>query len=71
MSRADEVYGVVQEERPNSQYLVKLESDERDLLCYLGGKLKMNHVRIVIGDRVRILPDKYGGNGTNRITWRV
>lgn len=70
MSRGDEIIGVVEEERPNQLYLVKME-DGSELLCYLGGKLKFKKIHVGIGDKVRVLPDPYKGTGTNRITWRL
>lgn len=66
------VFGVVEEVLPNSLYRVKLKSGafDREVIAYLAGKLKLNHVRVVIGDEVEVVLDPHGGKATNRIVWR-
>lgn len=61
------VNGVVQEALPNTMFRVLLE-DGTVLLTYLGGKMKFNRIRVLIGDKVEVLLDEYGGKG--RITRR-
>jgi translation initiation factor IF-1 len=48
-----EVEGEVTEALPNTLFRVKL-SDERVLLCHLSGRMRMNYIRILPGDKVRV-----------------
>lgn len=53
-----EAEGTVIENLPNTLFRVKL-SEERIVLCYLSGKMRMNHIRILPGDRVKIETTPY------------
>lgn len=64
------VEGQVIDLLPNLQYRVKLD-DGREKLCYCAGKMKLAKVKILIGDRVRVVLDPYDGKATNRIVWRI
>ena len=58
------VSGVVTEALPNTMFRVQLDQDEsKELLCYLAGKMRLNRIRVLVGDRVTIVPDAYGGKG--------
>ena len=59
--------GQVLEALPNTFFKVKLE-DGMEILAYLGGKMRMNRIRVLIGDKVTVVLDPYGGKG--RITRR-
>ena len=48
-----ELEGEVTETLPNTLFRVKL-SDGRIVLCYLSGKMRINYIRIMPGDRVRL-----------------
>lgn len=48
-----EELGQVVEALPNTLFRVKLP-DERVILCHLSGKMRMNYIRILPGDRVRV-----------------
>ena len=48
-----EIDGVVTEALPNTLFRVKLE-DERVILCHLAGKMRIHHIRILPGDKVKI-----------------
>ena len=50
---AIEVEGTVTEALPNAMFRVALEG-ERSVLATLSGKVRMNFVRVVPGDRVRV-----------------
>ena len=67
--RAAAVLGVVTEALPNTMFRVKLEGREEDMLAYLAGKMRLNRIRVLIGDKVLIEIDPYGGKG--RITKRL
>ncbi len=64
----NEVSGVVVEALPDTLFKVELEAGE-SVLAYLSGKMRINHIRIIIGDKVRLILDPYGGKG--RITRRL
>ncbi len=48
-----EVEGVVSENLPNAMFRVKLESDH-EILAHVSGKIRMNFIKILPGDRVRV-----------------
>ena len=62
------VQAVVLEALPNTMFRVKLE-DDTVLVAYLSGNMKFNRIRVLIGDKVEVLLDEYGGKG--RITRRL
>lgn len=64
---AKEVTGVVLEALPDTLFKVELE-DKSTILAYLSGKIRINHIRILVGDKVKLTLDSYGGKG--RITRR-
>lgn len=63
------VFGIVEECLPNSQFRVTTD-DGRSVIAYAAGKIKMNRIRILVGDRVRVELDPAGGKTTNRLVWR-
>lgn len=48
-----EVQGVISENLPNAYFRVKLESGH-DVLAHVSGKIRMNFIRILPGDRVLV-----------------
>ncbi len=44
--------GVVLEALPATTFKVKINEDGREVLAYLSGKMRMNHIRVLPGDRV-------------------
>lgn len=65
-----EKIGRVIELLPNTLYKVEFD-DAKILICYLSGRMKLNHINVFVGDRVQVLIDQYGGKATNRITKRL
>lgn len=63
------VYGTVEEALPNALFRVVLEGSEEATLAYLSGKMRKFRIRVLVGDKVGIVPDPYGGKG--RITKRL
>jgi translation initiation factor IF-1 len=65
------VYGTVIESLPNALFKVKLDGDDSGnlILSFLGGKMVHNRIKVVIGDRVMLDIDPYGGKA--RITRRM
>ncbi len=60
MSKEDviETEGIVIEVLPKTQFKVKLLNNHV-ILAYLGGKLRINNIRILEGDKVRIEMSPY------------
>jgi translation initiation factor IF-1 len=65
---AIEVKGTVVEALPNATFKVKLENDHV-VLAHLSGKLRMNFIRILPGDKVTLELSPYDLT-KGRITWR-
>lgn len=55
--------GIVTEALPNTLFRVRLEGGESEMLAYLSGRMRLNHIRVLIGDKVLIDLDPYGGKG--------
>jgi len=49
-----DVEGVVIENLPNARFRVKLDEGDVELLAHVSGKMRMNYIRILPGDRVRV-----------------
>ena len=71
MSKEDviEVEGVVIDALPNAMFKVQLENGH-EVLAHISGKLRMNYIRIVPGDKVKLEMSPYDLS-KGRITWRV
>lgn len=63
------VYGTVMESLPNTLFRVQIDGTSDLVLSFLGGKMIHNRIRVVIGDRVSLEIDPYGGKA--RITRRM
>jgi translation initiation factor IF-1 len=70
MSKKDviEVMGTVTEAQPNAMFIVKLENGHQ-ILAHISGKIRMNFIRILPGDRVKVELSPYDLT-RGRITWR-
>lgn len=55
-----EVIGVVTEALPNALFRIKLE-DGTEVLAYLAGKMRLHRIRVLVGDKVTLVLDPYGG----------
>jgi translation initiation factor IF-1 len=60
--------GVVLEALPNTTFMIKLDSGH-ELLSYVSGKMRMNYIRILPGDRVVLEISKYDPS-KGRIVYR-
>ncbi len=58
-----QIVGIVTEALPNTFFKVKLEGQEEEILTYLAGKMRLHRIRVLIGDKVAVELDQYGGNG--------
>lgn len=54
------VNGTVIEALPNTLFKVLLE-DGTEKLAFLAGKMRMNRIRVLVGDKVLMEIDPYGG----------
>lgn len=54
--------GTVTEALPNTQFRVML-ADDKLILTYLSGKMRMHRIKVLIGDKVEVVLDPYGGKG--------
>lgn len=70
MSKEDviEIEGTVVESLPNAQFRVELPNGHQ-LLAHISGKLRMNFIRILPGDKVTVQMSPYDLT-RGRITWR-
>jgi translation initiation factor IF-1 len=64
----DSVIGIVDESLPNTLFRVSLNEDET-ILAYLSGKMRLHRIKVLVGDKVHVIIDPYGGKG--RIIKRV
>ncbi len=63
-----EVEGTVVEALPNAMFQVELENGHK-VLAHVSGKLRMNFIRIIPGDKVTVELSPYDLT-RGRITWR-
>ena len=70
MSKSDmiEIKGTVVDKLPNAMFQVELENGHQ-VLAHISGKLLMNYIRILPGDRVTIELSPYDLT-KGRIIWR-
>ncbi len=70
MAKSDmiEVEGVVVESLPNTTFQVDI-GNGHTILAHISGKLRMNFIRILPGDRVTVEMSPYDLT-RGRITWR-
>jgi len=66
---AIEVEGTVIEPLPNAMFRVELENGHK-VLAHVSGKMRMNYIQILRGDRVRLELSPYDLN-RGRITFRL
>jgi translation initiation factor IF-1 len=64
-----EVEGTVLEALPNAMFQVELENGHK-VLAHISGKLRMNFIRILPGDKVTLELSPYDLS-RGRITWRA
>lgn len=71
MSKDDviEMEGIVVETFPNAVFQVELTNGHK-VLAHISGKLRMNYIRILPGDKVTVELSQYDLT-RGRITWRA
>ena len=70
MSKSDinELVGTVVEAMPNAMFKVEIQGGHQ-ILAHISGKLRMNFIRILPGDKVTVEMSPYDLS-KGRITWR-
>lgn len=61
--------GVIVESLPNIMFRVKLDETGEEILSYLSGKMRLHRIRVLVGDKVILELEPYGGKA--RITKRL
>lgn len=71
MSKQDviEIEGIVKEALPNAQFMVELPNGKA-ILAHISGKLRMNYIKILPGDKVTVEMSPYDLT-RGRIIWRA
>lgn len=64
-----EIVGRVEETLPNTLFRVTVEETNERVLAYLSGKMRVNRIKVLVGDNVRLALDPHGGKA--RITMRL
>ncbi len=54
--------GEVIEALPSAMFRVEFP-DEKIIICYLAGKMRLHRIKVLIGDKVMVKLDPYGGKG--------
>ena len=61
--------GIVTESLPNIMFRVKVDGGDEEILTYLSGKMRLHRIRVLVGDKVLLELEPYGGKA--RITKRL
>jgi translation initiation factor IF-1 len=61
--------GMITEALPNALFRIKFDNEDNEVLAYLSGKMRLNRIKVIVGDLVEVVLDPYGGRG--RIVRRV
>ena len=56
------VEGRVVEALPSTLFRVQA-SNGKEILSYLGGRMRVNKIKVLVGDKVSVQVDPYGGKG--------
>ncbi len=64
------VRGVITEALPSTLFRVEIGNkneenmeEGKEILAYLGGKMRMHRIKVLVGDTVEVVLDPYGGKG--------
>ncbi len=55
--------GIVTEALPNAMFRIQFEGQTDEEIAYLSGRMKRFRIRILVGDKVEVKIDEYGGKG--------
>ena len=68
-NQQEEATGSVDETLPNTLFRVTVEETGNQVLAYLSGRMRMNRIKVLVGDKVSLVLDPLGGRA--RITKRL
>ncbi len=54
MTQSERIEGLVKEALPGLNFRVQLAGGQTEILAHLAGRLKLNHIRVLVGDRVQL-----------------
>lgn len=71
MTDQERIYkeGIVEEALPSTLFRVRLD-EGKEVLAHLAGRMRVNHIRVLPGDRVRVELSPYD-EGKGRIVLRI
>ena len=56
-----DIQGIVDEALPNTLFRVTLSTTGEQVLCYLAGKMRLHRIKVLVGDKVLVKLEPYGG----------
>lgn len=62
MSKNSELFeleGKITDVLPNQMFKVKLEQGDHEVICYTGGRMRQNKIRLILGDSVKVEMSPY------------
>jgi translation initiation factor IF-1 len=65
-----ELTGAIVENLPNAQFRVRIDDTDQIVLAYISGKMRRHYIRLMEGDRVRMVMSPYDVTRA-RITFRL
>lgn len=68
--KQESINAIVIESLPNLQFKIKLP-DEKEVIAYTSGKMRLHNIKVIIGDKVEVILDPMKGKATNRIIRRL
>ncbi len=60
-SKQSTLLGTVTEALPNTMFRVVLERGGDPILAFLSGRMRMHRIKVLVGDRVELADNPYGG----------
>lgn len=57
----EQVEGIVTEALPNTMFKVLIDGEDEEVMAYLAGKMRMYRIKVLVGDKVSLVKDPYGG----------
>ncbi len=61
--------GIVTEALPSALFRIKLLNGE-EVLAYISGKMRLHRIKVLVGDKVTVRLDPYGGKTSSRVVKR-
>ncbi|MEN9852443.1 MAG: hypothetical protein RI996_386 [Candidatus Parcubacteria bacterium] len=55
------VTGKIVECLPAALFRVELDENKKEVLAYLAGKMRIHKIKVLVGDKVTLLPEPTGG----------